>query len=101
MTTDYLELSTSGDSAGQKVGRLPRSIPLHDLRGLGHPESPIKAIRAKCIECSGGNMAEARLCALTHCALWAFRMGHNPFYGKTSDELFAAPPVEAEEAGAE
>jgi hypothetical protein len=82
----YLELATSGDAKGQNVGRLPRSIPLHDLRALGHPDSPIKAIRAKCIECSGGSMAEARLCHLTHCALWPFRMGHNPFYGKTDDD---------------
>jgi hypothetical protein len=81
----YLELVTSGDAAGQKLGKLPRSVKLQDLRDLGHPESPIKAIRAKCIDCSGGSMAEARLCHLTHCALWAFRMGHNPFFGKTSE----------------
>jgi hypothetical protein len=87
----YLELSTSGDAAGQKVGRLPRSIEQRELRDLGHPVSPIKAIRAKCIECSGGSMAEARLCHLTHCPLWAFRMGHNPFYGKADEgDLTAA-----------
>ena len=82
----HLELALSGDAAGKNVGRLPRSIKLQDLRLLGHPESPIKAIRAKCIECSGGSMAEARLCRLTHCALWAFRMGHNPFFGKTDHD---------------
>jgi hypothetical protein len=81
----YFEIAAGGDADGQKVGRLPRSVPLHDLRALGHPESPIKAIRAKCVECSGGSRAEARLCRLTHCALWAFRMGHNPFYGKSDD----------------
>jgi hypothetical protein len=85
----FLEIATGGDATGQKVGRLPRSVPLHDLRELGHPESPIKAIRAKCVDCSGGSWAEARLCSLTHCALWAFRMGHNPFYGK-ADETEAA-----------
>jgi hypothetical protein len=38
MTSDaYLELSISGDAAGQKVGKLPRSIPLHDLRDLEAP----------------------------------------------------------------
>ena len=84
--SDYLELAVSGDAAGKNVGRLPRSIKLQDLRLLGHPESPIKAIRAKCIECSGGSMTEARLCHLTHCALWAFRMGHNPFFGKTDHD---------------
>jgi hypothetical protein len=83
---EYLELSTSGDAAGEKVGKLPGSIPLHDLRALGHPESPIKAIRAKCVDCSGGSVAEARRCHLTHCALWAFRMGVNPFHGKPAQE---------------
>jgi hypothetical protein len=81
----YLEAATSGDAAGQKVGKLPRSIAPNDLRLLGHPGSPIRAIRAKCVDCSGGSMAEVRLCALTHCPLWAFRMGHNPFHGKTSE----------------
>jgi hypothetical protein len=36
-------------AGGAQVGKLPGSIPLHDLRDLGHPESPIKAIRAKCL----------------------------------------------------
>jgi hypothetical protein len=87
MTDPYLELSTSGDAAGQNVGKLPRSVALHDLRDLGHPTSPIKAIRAKCIECSGGSVAEARRCHLTYCPLWAFRMGHNPFFGKSSENI--------------
>jgi hypothetical protein len=82
----YLEVATGGEAKGQKVGKTPRSIKRDDLRLLGHPESPIKAIRAKCVDCSGGSMAEARLCALTHCPLWAFRMGHNPFHGKSSSE---------------
>jgi hypothetical protein len=84
----YLELSASGDAAGQKVGRLPGFLELHDLRDLGHPQSPLKAIRAKCVDCSGGSVAEARRCALTHCVLWAFRMGRNPFYGKASTSEF-------------
>jgi hypothetical protein len=84
---EYLGLSTSGDAAGEKVGKLPGSVSLHDLRALGHPESPIKAIRAKCVDCSGGSVAEARRCHLTHCALWAFRMGVNPFHGKPAQEV--------------
>jgi hypothetical protein len=78
MIETYLE--TAAD--GEKVGRLPRNLELQAIRDLGHPESPIKAIRAKCVDCSGGSMSEARLCVATGCALWAFRMGHNPFYGK-------------------
>jgi hypothetical protein len=63
-----------------KADRLPGSIELRDLRALGHPESPIKAIRAKCLDCSAGNDAEVR----KKCALWPLRMGVNPFYGKQS-----------------
>ena len=38
--------------------------------------SPLKAIRAKCIDCSGGNKAEVRLCPSKTCPLWPFRSGH-------------------------
>ena len=34
-----------------------------------------KAIRAKCIDCSGGNTAEVRNCPIKKCALYPFRMG--------------------------
>lgn len=34
-----------------------------------------KAIRLKCLDCSGNNMAEVRKCPVTHCPLWRFRMG--------------------------
>lgn len=34
-----------------------------------------KAIRMKCVDCCGGNMAEVRKCPATHCPLWRYRMG--------------------------
>jgi len=40
--------------------------------------SPLKAIRVKCLDCSAGNRAEVRLCPVTDCPLFAFRMGCNP-----------------------
>jgi hypothetical protein len=46
----YLEVSKFKADNGQLTGRLPEEISLHDLRALGHPESPFKAIRAQCIE---------------------------------------------------
>ena len=42
-----------------------------------HP-SPLKAIRAKCLDCCADQPKEVRLCPLTRCPLWPFRMGHNP-----------------------
>lgn len=34
-----------------------------------------KAIRAKCLDCCGGNHAEVRYCTATKCPLWRYRMG--------------------------
>lgn len=78
----YLEANPNTSSRGYLVGKLPRKIKTGDLRALGHPVSPIKAIRAKCLDCCGDNMAEARKCTATGCPLWPMRMGTNPFYGK-------------------
>ena len=40
--------------------------------------TPIKAIRAKCLECSSGQVKEVRLCPIKKCALYGYRMGHRP-----------------------
>ena len=40
--------------------------------------TPIKAIRAKCLDCSGGQYAEVRLCPIENCALYPYRMGKRP-----------------------
>lgn len=78
----YLERSPVLSDGGTEVGKLPSSISLPTLRDLGHPESPVKAIRAKCVDCSGGNDAEARKCVAFKCPLWPFRMGVSPFHGR-------------------
>ena len=48
--------------------------------------SPLQAIKAKCIECSGGSKKEAKLCPCTDCPLWPFRLGKRP--QKANDEGF-------------
>ena len=40
--------------------------------------TPIKAIRAKCIDCCAGQPKEVRLCACEKCPLYPYRMGHRP-----------------------
>ena len=40
--------------------------------------TPIKAIRAYCIECSGGMTKEVKLCPVENCPLYPFRMGKRP-----------------------
>ena len=40
--------------------------------------TPMKAIRAKCLDCMCGQAQEVRLCPITDCSLYPYRMGHNP-----------------------
>lgn len=40
--------------------------------------TPLKAIRAKCLDCSGGSVLEIRECAVQLCALYPYRMGKRP-----------------------
>jgi len=47
--------------------------------------SPLKAIRAKCLDCSF-NAKEVRLCTVTECALHPFRFGKNPFIKREMTE---------------
>lgn len=41
--------------------------------------SPLKAIRAKCLDCCCGQSNEVKLCPVENCALWQFRFGKNPY----------------------
>ena len=40
--------------------------------------TPLKAIRAYCVDCSGEGWAEVRLCQIADCPLYRFRFGKNP-----------------------
>ncbi|UNC92415.1 hypothetical protein [Candidatus Contubernalis alkaliaceticus] len=40
--------------------------------------TPIKSIRAKCVDCSGGSFAEVRECPIKDCALYPYRFGKRP-----------------------
>jgi len=78
----YLQPSPYAADGGEIIGKVPRSISADALRALGHPESPIKAIRAKCLDCCGGSEAEVRKCTAIGCPLWPFRMGRSPFHAR-------------------
>lgn len=45
-------------------------------------QNPVKAIRQKCLDCSGWSQTEVAQCPLTECALYPFRFGKNPFRTK-------------------
>lgn len=82
MTTNNINAAVSGleTVSGEKIGRDPRRMTTAELNQLGHSSnSVLAAVRANCVECCGGQTSEVRKCTATHCALWAFRMGTNPF----------------------
>ena len=38
--------------------------------------NPLKAIRAKCLDCCGQYINEVKYCVIPDCPLWPFRMGN-------------------------
>lgn len=40
--------------------------------------TPMKAIRAKCLECCAGSWFEVKNCEIDDCALFLYRFGHRP-----------------------
>ena len=40
--------------------------------------TPLKAIRANCMDCMAGNAAEVARCPCENCPLFPYRFGHNP-----------------------
>lgn len=40
--------------------------------------TPIKAIRAKCLDCCCQQPGDVRKCRIETCALWPYRMGRRP-----------------------
>ena len=44
--------------------------------------NPLKAIRAKCLDCSNDYVKEVTECPITDCPLYPFRFGKNPYRAK-------------------
>ena len=58
----------------------------------GHkPMSPVEAIRRKCLDCSGQQPAEVKLCETVTCALWPFRAGRHPYTKTRLQEAISQP----------
>ena len=57
--------------------------------------TPLKAIRANCIDCSGGSPAEVRLCVIPDCPLYCYRFGKRPKTVQTAKEKRAAKKTRA------
>lgn len=41
-------------------------------------ETPVRAMRTKCLECANWSPSEVAACELTDCALWPYRRGKRP-----------------------
>ena len=64
------------------IGLNPSEVGVDALNEGGHFKRPIlRVLRAKCVDCCGGNEAEVRRCHITDCDLWPYRLGKNPFSG--------------------
>ena len=44
--------------------------------------SVLKAIKKHCLSCGGNQRDEVTYCCVTHCYLWPFRFGKNPYRKK-------------------
>lgn len=40
--------------------------------------TPVKSIRAKCVDCCAGQRNEVKLCQQKDCALFPYRLGRRP-----------------------
>lgn len=52
--------------------------PANDFQSAAPVLTPVKAIRKRCLDCSGFMPSEVRSCLLPECPLYMFRMGKNP-----------------------
>jgi len=55
--------------------------------------SPLKAVRERCKDCSE-TLAEIRDCEFIHCAIYPYRMGKSPYWGKEKPSSYT-PPLKA------
>ncbi len=56
--------------------------------------TPMKAIRAKCMDCTCHQPKEIRVCRITSCALWPYRMGKRPKQGDGMADALEREAVE-------
>ena len=57
-------------------------------------KNPITAIRAKCIDCTGGSLKTVKECEITDCHLYPYRFGKSPYRGKPKPDAYL-PPLKA------
>jgi hypothetical protein len=73
-----LEISPFESDGGERVGKTPTDVPSEILSLYYREKNPLKAIRARCLDCCCGSPSEVRKCVSIDCRSWPFRMGKNP-----------------------
>ena len=55
--------------------------------------TPMRAIRAKCLDCSGGSFLEVTNCPVSTCPLYPYKSGHKPRKGTEEYNFIAEPSL--------
>jgi hypothetical protein len=81
LSTTILPINTMRELKSISILLKPITISLQTVKRmskamLNNKKRPLAAIRAKCIDCSGGSLKAVKLCPLTDCFLSPLRMGH-------------------------
>ena len=80
--TVLLEISPFEADGGELIGRRPEDVPSEILALYYREKNPLKALRARCLDCCCGSATEVRKCVSIDCPSWPFRLGKNPFRQK-------------------
>ena len=62
-----------------------------------NPTTPMRAIRAQCLECAGGSPNEVKLCRIERCPLWRYRFGKRPTTARPDQNVALRPGVSGED----
>lgn len=79
---DLRQLSPFPGDGGELIGKHPSEVPSGILSLYHREKNPLKAIRARCLDCCCFQPSEVRKCTAVNCPSWPFRMGTNPFREK-------------------
>jgi hypothetical protein len=82
MKDDLLERSPYAADGGELIGRHPSDVPSKILPRYHREQNPLKALRARCLDCCCGVASEVRKCTAVDCPSWPFRNAVNPFRQK-------------------
>lgn len=66
------------DARAEYSSSAQAGVIMSDEKRTARAVTPIRAIRKKCLDCSGDSAAEVRACELTACPLYPYRLGKNP-----------------------